>query len=567
MKRKVQFDKRLFAKEPTYKLPAQEENSFEQLRTFSQWLLVVPFTMVVLFAAGQLAIFGDIGIAFADAPSNLSAEYSPWSFIPVHPVLATIVEEIRRDFEKVADPRQTFSDPIEEQGFAFIEKETTILVAELPSSRNPNPTQASAPGGSGEVQSPEPSAEPSSSSIPVPTPTQMLIQSETPLPSSPSPTSSSATESTSTPIPQVDEPATTVPTAATEASPTAVQSSTPLPTFTALPTSTAVPTATEVVDDPVGWWNSCFDYRQPIVVNTANAAVENGYTVSYTFNHQSLVSAGKSRSDGRDIRIARVTGSNWTQLNRVIDDDSAWNRSNSRVLFKLQSGIAAQSEDTSYYMYYGCLSDGDVPKDRTKVYWYYNDFNERSDLNGWTQRFVDDQGEWDIVSSTLGNRSGRQSSDTPYINDKLVLTMRPTIRDLHVEFDFMAMDNDLIAVGLCSNDTSPNGFYMGISQDWWFDDSSGPDQIGFWKNPSSNGSSGKSYSEDRWYEVTHAWTANNINSTFAGSSFQWNAGPSSANYFCFATNGMSRVHFDNLMIRLYVTPEPVLTLDAEQSLP
>ena len=551
MKRKVQFDRRLFAEEQRYTPPPHEENSYDQLRTFSQWLLLVPFIILVLFGAGQLAIFGKTAIAFADTPSSLSAGYSPWSFLPVHPVLASIVEEIRRDFEKVGDPRLTFSDPVTELGYAFIEKETTVLVAVLPASREPVPTPANNPGAVDSPPAGQPSAEPSSTSIPLPTATQLLIPSET----APPPTSPSDTESPPQPTSPSEEQSTAVPTAATD-----------VPSTT-IPTATTPPTATAVVDNPIGWWDSCYDYRQPIAVNTAGASVTNGHTVSFTFNHQSLVSAGKSRSDGRDLRIVGVSGSSWTQLDRVVGDDSAWNRSNTRVLFKLQSAIAAQSSDTSYYMYYGCSTDGDVPQDPAKVYWYANDFNQQSDLDDWTQRFVDDQGEWDIVGETLGNRGGRNSTVIPNINDKLVLTARPTIRDLYVKFDFMAMDNDLIAVGLCSNDTNPNGFYMGISQDRWFDDDDGPDQIGYWNNASDNGASGKSFSQDQWYEVTHAWTSSSIQSTFAGGNFQWNSGPASANYFCFASNAMSRAHFDNLTIRLHVNPEPTIAMGSEQSLP
>lgn len=556
MKRKVQFDKRLFAKEPRYKLPSPEENAFDQLRTLSQWLLVVPFIMVVLFAAGQLAIFGDTAIAFADASSNLSAEYSPWSFIQVHPVLASIVEEIRRDFEKITDPRQTFSDPIEEQGFAFIERDGSVLVAALPAPVEQSSTNSSSANtfGAGEP-SPEGTI---SRGIPSPTPTQLLTSSETLLPSS-----STVPVSTQEPT---NDPTSVISTQDPTNSPTsAILTATTNPASTPVPT--VLPTATTAAASPIGWWNGCFPYRQQITVNTSSASVANGYTVSYTFNHQSLVSAGRSRSDGRDLRVARVSGSNWTQLDRVIDDDSAWDRTNSRVLFKLQSGITAQSSDNSYYMYYGCSSDGNVREDPKNVYWYFTDFDNAGDINDWAQyEIIDDEG-WRIEDKMLELQSGRQGVEIPYLNDKIVLTARPAIHHLQVEFEFLAEDDDLLAAGLCSNDSNMAGFYIGISQDWWFDDSSGPQRIGYWNSVADNAYSGTSYNEYQWYEVTHAWTSSSIKSTFAGGNFQWNSGPSSANYFCFAGNGMDEVVFENLMLRLYVSPEPVLALGPTENSP
>jgi len=547
MKRKVRFDKHIFAREPRNKSPSQDESVYEQLRSFAQLLLLVPSIVVILFACGQLALLTNTAIAFEDAPSNLSAEYSPWSLIPIHPVLETIVEEIRRDFEVLADPRQTFNDPVQEPAYAFIERDVSVLVAALPAPVEQSPTNSSfSPNTIGEI-APSPEGAISGGTL-LPTPTQLLTSLATPIPGA-------------TSVPDSSQEPTNEPTSAILPTATDPPSSTPIPT------ATTAPTATEVGDNPVGWWNSCFTNRQPITVNTAGASVENGYTVSYAFNHQSMVSAGKSRSDGRDVRIVQVSGSDWIQLDRVIDDDSGWNRSDSRVLFKLQSGITAQSSDTSYYMYSGCFGDSVVREDPKKVYWYFTDFDHGGDINDWAQYEIFDDEGWRIEGNMLELKSGRQGVEIPYLNDKIVLIARPPIHHLQVEFEFQAQDNDLLAAGLCSNDSTMAGFYIGISQDWWFDDNDGPQRIGYWNNVADNAYSGTSYNENQWYEVTHAWTSSSIKSTFAGGNFQWNSGPSSANYFCFAGNGMNKVVFENLMIRLYVDPEPVLALGPTENLP
>jgi hypothetical protein len=162
------------------------------------------------------------------------------------------------------------------------------------------------------------------------------------------------------------------------------------------------------------------------------------------------------------------------------------------------------------------------------------------------------------------NSSGRQTDQLPNINHKLVLTGKPAIKDLLVKFEFLMEQNDLIAVGLCSNDNSPSGFYVGYTKDRWFDDDDVPDRTGYWSGATNTGYSSTNLSLDTVYRVTLAWTSNRISNSFNGMSYQWNAGPSSANYFCFAANSMDAV-LDDLLIRNYVDPEPVLSLAGEQT--
>ncbi len=119
------------------------------------------------------------------------------------------------------------------------------------------------------------------------------------------------------------------------------------------------------------------------------------------FNHRGLVSSGKSRSDGGDIRILWNSGSNWYALDRVVGNNSSWNRSNTLVFFQLAAGMGAYSSNSNYYLYYGCSSASNPPDDPNQVYWYYNNFNSDNALSGWTQRDVEDVGDWRIVNGRL----------------------------------------------------------------------------------------------------------------------------------------------------------------------
>jgi hypothetical protein len=248
----------------------------------------------------------------------------------------------------------------------------------------------------------------------------------------------------------------------------------------------------------------------------------------------------------------------------MVSHDSSWKRSNSEILFKLAAGMPAYSTNEDYYIYYGCSSPGSPPDNPNDVYWYANQFNTDNPLSGWTQRDVEDVGDWSVRSGHLEHEStGRQSSQLPYINHKLVLTGRPVIQNLIVKFEFLMRDNDLIAVGLCSNDNSPNGFYVGYSGDRWFNDDSVSERTGYWVSESNNGYSGTNLNLGTVYRVTMAITSNQITNSFNGNNYQWNAGPSSPNYFCFATNSMD-VALDDLFIREFVNPEPSTQLGAEE---
>lgn len=107
-------------------------------------------------------------------------------------------------------------------------------------------------------------------------------------------------------------------------------------------------------------WSADYDYREPITVRAQNA-VAAGYAVPVTFNHASLVTAGKSLANGDDVRVRYWNGSAMIELDRVLDPTSAWNRTTTTLWFPLQSAIAAGGTNANYYLYYGNLTDSNPP--------------------------------------------------------------------------------------------------------------------------------------------------------------------------------------------------------------
>ncbi len=126
-------------------------------------------------------------------------------------------------------------------------------------------------------------------------------------------------------------------------------------------------------------WLSGWTYRRSITINnSSNSNTLTDYQVLITLDTQSLISAGKMRSDGGDIRFTDSDGS--TQLNYWIE--SGINTTSTRIWVKVPS-IPASSTKT-IYVYYGNPSATSVSNGKA-TFVVYDDFNDNSiDTNIWT---------------------------------------------------------------------------------------------------------------------------------------------------------------------------------------
>ena len=96
-----------------------------------------------------------------------------------------------------------------------------------------------------------------------------------------------------------------------------------------------------------------YPYRQKITLDAGTSSFPPGYTATAVFDHASLVSSGKSRADGKDIRIVYWDSSRWRELNRILGANSTWNTTSTSVMFPLQNGLNVSESDSNYYIYYG----------------------------------------------------------------------------------------------------------------------------------------------------------------------------------------------------------------------
>jgi len=144
------------------------------------------------------------------------------------------------------------------------------------------------------------------------------------------------------------------------------------------------------------WWDTDYQYRQKITVSSSGTtAVPDEYSVGFTEDTASLISAGRLRSDGNDWRIVYWDGSHWIELDRHVR--SGWNSVNTETWFKTQAAIGGGASDDNYYIYYGHPAETGTPPSYwsdsmgadtpSEVYWCADDFEEHASgehPDGWT---------------------------------------------------------------------------------------------------------------------------------------------------------------------------------------
>jgi hypothetical protein len=136
--------------------------------------------------------------------------------------------------------------------------------------------------------------------------------------------------------------------------------------------TTTVPFQVEALVQPLVGWS----YRRPITISNSGGALTD-YQVLVTLDTQSLISAGKMRSDCGDIRFTDSNGS--TLLNYWIE--SGCNTASTKIWVKVPS-IPASSSKT-IYVYYGNPSATSLSNGNS-TFEFFDDFNGTGlDTNKW----------------------------------------------------------------------------------------------------------------------------------------------------------------------------------------
>jgi hypothetical protein len=147
------------------------------------------------------------------------------------------------------------------------------------------------------------------------------------------------------------------------------------------------------------WWNAAYDWRRVVDV-TAGASIAAGYSLSVTFDHAALVSAGKAMSNGNDLRVVHWNGAAWVELDRVLDEASTWNSPATQIWFRAQSPIAAGASDWNYSLYYGNSAAVSPPANASVVFFFYDGFSGPALGPSWTVLRPPAAG-WSVSGGTL----------------------------------------------------------------------------------------------------------------------------------------------------------------------
>lgn len=149
------------------------------------------------------------------------------------------------------------------------------------------------------------------------------------------------------------------------------------------------------------WWDPAYAYRRAIVVKT-EAALGEGYAVSFTTDTAALVTSGEVLADGRDWRIVRRDDDQWREVDRWVDDvdGGGWNTATTRTWFRLPVALAAGTTDARTYIYHGGTAVADEPlAELDRVFLVGDDF-ERG-LDRWTTN-----GRGEVVTIGTNTKAG-----------------------------------------------------------------------------------------------------------------------------------------------------------------
>jgi hypothetical protein len=342
-------------------------------------------------------------------------------------------------------------------------------------------------------------------------------------------------------------------------------------------------TDTQAVDDQfesftegLNWWNTNYDYRRQItIVNNAASTLDTGYSVCVTMDTASLFSEDKMRPNGRDLRVAYLSDSIWSELDRdVIDVNSA----STQIWFKTQASIEASSADSNYYVYYGNPSSGSPPADKSNVYLWFDDFDRANNPDITTETAYSVKtggGTWAIEQDTLENVG---ASGDP---NKLLIT---ALGDVNAAVDMLVKirvtsfaGGDLSRMGLsCCMDTSPSrgSGYCGLLHN----DANSLDLLNDLRSWGTQGT--YSWSLDTWYYMrfrvvdpasrvgqVKVWqVGTNEPSTWTvDGSFGSGTARSYGEVGFAGSRTTDTTYFDDILIRFIADSEPSTSLGSEES--
>ncbi|MFX1596664.1 MAG: NosD domain-containing protein, partial [Promethearchaeota archaeon] len=305
------------------------------------------------------------------------------------------------------------------------------------------------------------------------------------------------------------------------------------------------------------WWNVSYSFRTPIkLVNKHKTELPKGYSVNISINTAKLISEGKLRTDGKDLRIVWYNGSNnsWMELDRV--NKTSFNSIDTRVWFKTQTSISPNMYDGHYYLYYGSKDSNNPPTNKSRIYDFFDDFNQSDGpAMGWTVI----NGTWSINNS--------EYIENEYVVDGRSLLNSYTIENASIEVRVKSNGGNFGA-GVMFRHADNDNFYTAGIGFWEYECA-----IGKWTN---NNPQVLNYTlnnevvlvNNQWYNLRiealgsqYLVYLNDILKNSLVDADHLNA--SQIGFMTWTTSAIS--YFDDLLVRLLVSNEPILILGDEET--
>lgn len=318
----------------------------------------------------------------------------------------------------------------------------------------------------------------------------------------------------------------------------------------------------------IDWWNPNWIYRDEINITNLGDIPAN-YTLNFTINTLNLTEENKLLSNGNDLRIVWWNGTQNIELDRI--NNSAFNSSITDISFKIQKKINSTFRNETYFVYYGNNLASLPPKNKSKVFYYWEDFEDQSHelTNGPLLPTINanskKNGNYGLEGDGLaGYRRAVKPDNIP--------------RGIQIEgwvYSGYAGDNaDLpgLTFGMQPTGDQKNGYQVLLD---WRSTSGGSADMQIRENWGSGTPLDTSVENtvfaDRWYYMKVLWKNNgDINATIYDSNMNY-YGKLSANDPSYTSGyfgvGAYRDGFwDDLMLKLYLSSSPKVSLFGEEIL-
>ena len=182
------------------------------------------------------------------------------------------------------------------------------------------------------------------------------------------------------------------------------------------------------------WWDPAWCRRIPVAVQSlgggALGSIPAEYSLPVDVDHQGMVTALTSLSNGDDLRVLGFDGTAWQELDRVLDAGSSFNGNPTQIWFQLPQTISNGSR-TRYFVYYDNPLAGVPPANPQQVFLFYEGF-EANNLNNWDTWVA---GNMDVSSNQAhgGVRSLRARQLAIGIGERFILANGSFPADTYVD--------------------------------------------------------------------------------------------------------------------------------------